>query len=169
MKPSKEQQFEVIYQAHQYKVYRLCLGYTGNTVDADDLYQQIMLKIWTHLDSFRGESQLSTWIYRISTNTALLYQKRQYRQREKQKDLKPTANPIFNPSEQMERKAQVNQLYKAIAQLKEIDRIIISLVLEERTYQEIAEITGLSSSHVGVKINRIKKELKKMMDHARRI
>ena len=167
---NKEQYFEKIYQTSKDKIHRLCLGFTGNDVDADDLHQEIFIKVWNNLQHFRKDSNINTWIYRIATNTALLFLKKKSRLNQKTIVLKTeTINQIASEEEHLittERSQQIQQLYKAISTLKEIDRIIISLLFEECSYAEIAHITGLSTTNIGVRINRIKKSLNKKISQS---
>ena len=165
MKSKKDQLFESVYRQNKDKLYRLCMGFTGNTSEADDLFQEIQLKIWNNLDSFRNESSISTWTYRVATNTALLYVNRRKRSQNKIASLKPEQLELKQEEIKIPEKCQISQLHRAIAQLKEIDRIIITLLLEKHSYQEIASITGLPANHIGVKINRIKKQLKKKLEN----
>ena len=69
---NKEEFFEQTYNRLKDKIYRLCLGFMGNTSDADDLFQEVLIKVWSNLDNFREESSINTWVYRITTNTALM-------------------------------------------------------------------------------------------------
>ncbi|MEO8935061.1 MAG: RNA polymerase sigma factor [Xanthomarina sp.] len=159
---NKEAYFTEVYEQNKDKIYRLCLGFTGNTCDANDLLQEILLKIWNNLSAFKGESQISTWIYRIATNTAILYSKRRSRLVKKHLPLERSNEGLaYNEPDWSSREKEINKLYIAISQLKEMDRIVIGLLLEANSYQEISNITGLTTSHVGVRINRIKKELNK--------
>ncbi|WP_299099660.1 RNA polymerase sigma factor [uncultured Winogradskyella sp.] len=157
---NKEKYFDQIYVDLKDKIYRLCLGFMGNTTDADDLFQEVLIRVWKSLDSFRQESSINTWVYRITTNTALLsinkINKSRYRETNLlPNNLKTETTQVFESDKQ----DQIKKLYQAISTLKEIDRIIISLLLEDNTYKEIAEITGISTSNVGARINRIKKKL----------
>lgn len=159
---NKEQYFKQIHEQSKDKIYRLCLGFMGNKADADDLFQEVLIKIWRNLDSFRKESNINTWIYRITTNTALLMLNRKNNLYRKQKEYKPVISPYaIENTEHNDKEIQVKKLYKAISTLKEIDRIVIGLLLENCSYNEIANITGLKLSNVGAKINRIKKVLNK--------
>lgn len=157
--------FEEVYEVNKDKIYRLCLGFTGNPVDADDLFQETVIKIWHNLDGFRHQSQVSTWIYRVATNTALLYTHRKKRLDNKLTQITSKQSDIEAQEMDLTNEQQINQLHQAIAKLKEIDRIIISLVLEGNSYQEIAEITGLKANNIGVKVNRIKKQLKRYLTY----
>lgn len=159
---NKEQYFEQIHEQSKDKIYRLCLGFMGSKADADDLFQEVLIKIWRNLDSFRKESNINTWIYRITTNTALLMLNRKNKLYQKQKEYKPViSQSATENTEQNDKEIQINKLYSAISTLKEIDRIVIGLLLENCSYNEIANITGLKLSNVGAKINRIKKVLNK--------
>jgi len=159
---NKEQKFKQVYDQSKDKVYRLCLGFMGNKTDADDLFQEVLIKVWSNLETFRNESNIDTWIYRITTNTALLTLNRKTRLNKKELDYQPDI-----PSYEIEnlnstdKEEEVKKLYKAISLLKEIDRIIIGLLLEDCSYDDISNITGLKTSNVGVRINRIKKTLSK--------
>lgn len=157
---NKEKYFDQIYVDLKDKIYRLCLGFMGNTTDADDLFQEVLIRVWKSLDSFRQESSINTWVYRITTNTALLSINKINKSRYRETNLLPN-NLKTEPTQVFEsdKQDQIKKLYQAISTLKEIDRIIISLLLEDNTYKEIAEITGISASNVGARINRIKKKL----------
>ncbi|MFK7808569.1 MAG: RNA polymerase sigma factor [Saprospiraceae bacterium] len=162
----KEQHFKQIYNQSKDKIYRLCLGFTGNPTDADDLFQEILIKVWNNLDSFRKESNINTWIYRIATNTALHFANRNTKSK-KRIDSNLRIETLRN--EALESKSfysqdKVNKLYQAISTLKEIDKIIISLLLDNCSYLDIAEVTGISISNVGVRINRLKKILTKKLN-----
>lgn len=156
----KEQYFKKVLTQSRDKVYRLCMGYTGNRMDADDLFQDISIKIWQNLDSFRQESSIDTWIYRVATNTALLYVRKKNSAHQKSSMMTVETDLIeLDSVATHDIEDDLIHLYKSISSLKEMDRIVISLVLEGHSYLEISDITGISVSNVGVKISRIKKAL----------
>ena len=155
MSQNQEQQFKELYQKYAPKVQRLCMGYTGNLMEAEDLLQEVFVKVWQNLDKFRGDSQVSTWIYRIAVNTCL-YQIRSAKNR-KSVDLEKA--PVLLESEGDNKEQQLLILHKAISELKESDRLIITLLLEEVPYHEIAQITEISEVNLRVKIHRIKQQL----------
>ena len=161
---NKEQKFKKVYEQSKDKVYRLCLGFMGNKIDADDLFQEVLIKVWNNLDTFRNESNIDTWIYRITTNTALLTLNRKTKLKKKEIDYQPNI-PHYESDNlnSTDKEQEVKKLYKAISLLKEIDRIIIGLLLENCSYDDISNITGLKTSNVGVRINRIKKTLSKKL------
>jgi RNA polymerase sigma-70 factor (ECF subfamily) len=151
----KENLFKVIYTDYSTKVQRLCLGYTGNVAEAEDLLQETFIKAWQNFDKFRGDSQVSTWIYRIAVNTCLQYIKKQKTKNKIDVDL--VANKIKETEDTKEE--QVQLLYKCISMLAEVDRVIITLLLEEVSYAEIATITAISEGNLRVKIHRIKQQI----------
>nr|WP_293834184.1 sigma-70 family RNA polymerase sigma factor [uncultured Arsenicibacter sp.] len=148
--------FDLLYKTWHPKVLKLCLGYTGDYDQAQDLVQETFIKVWHHLPTFRGDAQVQTWIYRIAVNTCLLHLR--------STRTKPTATAdpkdIHNiPDEQAEPDEQIMVLYKCISQLAETDRIIITLVLEDTPYPDIAQVVGISEGNLRVKIHRIKQQL----------
>lgn len=150
-------EFERIYKSYWDKVFRLCMGFFNDYSLAQDLAQDIFVRVWQHLPDFRGESSIGTWIFRIATNVCL-------RQAERQKSSSHTDIRLEAVAEESgDDSSQVQALYKAIAGLPEMDRLIISLYLEELKQYEIAQITGLSEVNVRVKIHRIKSMLAKKL------
>lgn len=150
-------EFERIYKSNWDKVFRLCMGFFNDYSLAQDLAQDIFVRVWQHLPDFRGESSIGTWIFRIATNVCL-------RQAERQKSPSHTDIRLEAVAEESgDDSSQVQALYKAIAGLPEMDRLIISLYLEELKQYEIAQITGLSEVNVRVKIHRIKSMLAKKL------
>ncbi|GMQ27508.1 sigma-70 family RNA polymerase sigma factor [Algoriphagus confluentis] len=159
MRSQKELDFESLYQSHKDKIYRLCLGFVREKELANDLFQEILIKIWRHLESFKGESDISTWIYRIAYNTALTFTTKEKKKAEKQTEL-PESLDLAEPENfSKEQEIQLQQLYRAISELNELDRIIATLLLEGTPYKSIGEITGISENYVAVKVNRIKAAL----------
>ncbi|PJJ84446.1 RNA polymerase sigma factor [Mucilaginibacter auburnensis] len=147
--------FEDIYNRYSPQIFRVCLGYTNDAEQAKDLLQETFISVWQNLESFRNESLISTWIFRIATNNCL-------RALEKAKRM-PSAELPFNLTETVEesQEGKLELLYRCIAELKETERIIISLELEGLPQAEIADIVGLNSGNVRVKIHRIKDKLTK--------
>ena len=164
---NKQEQFNQIYIENKEMVYRLCLGYLGKQSEVEDLFQEVFLKIWQYLDTYRGEAAVSTWIYRIATNTALQYRQKRNRQSQRSVNLENNTDLIdkinFSEPTNIDYTYELNHLLRAIRKLKKIDRLIITLALEGFSYIEIGDILGLTVNHVGVKINRIKQQLKKQL------
>lgn len=145
--------FEKIYQTYWQKVYRLCMGYVNEHDIAKDLAQETFIKVWQQLPKFRNESSIGTWIFRIASNTCL-------RQIEKNSKM-PKSDLPYDIKDQVQpnQENEVAFLYKCISELPEMERIIISLELEEINQSEIANIVGISEVNVRVKIHRIKGKL----------
>ncbi len=144
-----------IFNEYYPKIFKTCLGYTRSVEDANDLTQEILIRIWKGHASFKGNSTLNTWIYRITVNSCLMFI------RKNKKHILIDINILNHlPSENQNiDREEIDELYKLIAQLNEKDRLVIILYLEEFTYEEIANIIGISTNYVGVKISRIKKIL----------
>lgn len=155
-------EFEEIYKTYWDKIFRVCMGYVNDHSQAQDIAQETFITVWKQLPGFRNEAGVGTWIYRIATNHCL-------RQIEKGRRVKSADFPIDLPEEQSRNlEPDFQLLYKFISELPEIDRIIISLELEDIKQAEIARIVGLSESNIRVKIHRIKDRLtKKFAEHGK--
>ena len=153
--------FEEIYSLYSPQIFRVCMGYVNDHDQAKDLTQETFISVWKNLAGFRNQSKISTWIFRIATNNCL-------RAIEKSKRVVITELPFHLPEAPQEesQEEKLAFLYKAISELEEIERIIISLVLEDLPQAEIADIVGLSTGNTRVKIHRIKEKLAiKYKDH----
>ena len=147
--------FDEIYKTYWTKVFRLCMGYVNDNELAQDIAQETFIIVWQQLSRFRNESNIGTWIYRIATNNCL----RQIdRQKRKSTDALPENLADIRPPDL---EPQIQLLYKLVAELPELDRIIISLELEDVPQAEIADVVGISEANVRVRIHRIKERLTK--------
>ena len=146
-------EFEELYKTYWQKIFRLCMGYVNDYDIAQDIAQETFIIVWQKLDTFRNESSIGTWIFRIASNNCL-------RQIEKEKRFPKAELPINIIEEKhYSLEPQIQFLYKCIAELPETDRIIISLELEDLKQAEIANIVGLSEANTRVRIHRIKEKL----------
>jgi DNA-directed RNA polymerase specialized sigma24 family protein len=162
----KRELFNQVYQDNKELIFRLCRGFLGPGPEAEDLFQEIFLKVWNNLESFRGQSKVSTWIYRIGTNTALLYRKRKARRQNREAPLLNTA--VDQPHTGFFRiwKKRSATTGNWMHSFSSFNRSTNGSnhhddALEGFSYKEIAEVSGLKVNHVGVRINRIKKHLRK--------
>ncbi len=159
--------FNEVYRDNKEVIFRLCRGFLGASDEVEDLFQEIFIKVWNNLESFRGEAKVSTWIYRIGANTALRYRKKQHKRQHKEQlveQFPPREAPVTLQDAPANAQPQdLSELLLLIQQLDKTDRILISMLLEGFSYKEMANVTGLKVNHVGVKINRIKKQLRKKM------
>ena len=144
-------------------IIKICKAYTNSQEDFEDYYQEVCLQIWRSKDNFREQCKWSTWVYRVSLNVCLTLLKKEKRNGKTYftsdvlPDVVTTQNRAFEDE-------PLNQLYIAIRHLSEVDRAIILLYLEEKPYQEIAEILGTNANNIAVRVGRIKERLKKILD-----
>jgi RNA polymerase sigma-70 factor (ECF subfamily) len=130
--------------------------------DQDDLFQDVLLQLWSSIPAFRGDAKETTWIYRVAFNTALAWRRGEQRRRVKHETfLKLDVSPESQPSHADTLSAQeiVNQLYTAIRELPKMDASLALMHLDGLSYQEMAEVLGISENYVGVKLNRIRQQL----------
>ena len=159
---SKEQKFTAVLEQYKDRLFRICRAYGKTTEEQEDLFQEVVYNIWRSFDQFRQDSGIYTWLYRITLNVCMRkhYQFQRDQQRQVQLEGIQFIQPAVNSSEQsLETKEESNTLYQCIHQLKEADRSIILLFLEDLPYKEIAKIMGITENHVAVKIKRIKQHL----------
>ncbi|MDN3550182.1 RNA polymerase sigma factor [Mucilaginibacter aquaedulcis] len=152
--------FDEIYKNYWDKVFRISMGYVNDHDWAKDIAQDTFVAIWNQLPKFRGEAAVGTWIFRIATNNCLrqIELKNRMPRAEFPEDMKEAIDTNIE--------LKVQFLYQCIAELPEIDRLIISLELENIKQAEIAKIIGLNETNIRVKIHRIKERLsKKFKNH----
>jgi RNA polymerase sigma-70 factor (ECF subfamily) len=143
-------------------IIKICRAYSNSQEDFEDYYQEVCLQIWRSRENFKGKSEWSTWIYRLSLNVCLTLLKKDKKKKQRLSiDLLP--DEIIEDCKIFEEES-LNKLYIAIKQLSEIDRAVILLYLEEKSYIEIATIIGTNANNIGVRIKRIKERLKKLLD-----
>ncbi len=148
-----EAEFSSIYRDYYSRIKKLCLGYTHSISEAEDLVQETFLSAWKHWKSFRGNASRTTWIYRIAVNKCLSHVNKVSRKSEVIKDIIEEQAVDYHPYEDLER------LYNAINELEKVDRLLITMFLDELAYKEIAEVLGMRENTIAVRIHRIKKQL----------
>jgi len=159
----KEEKFRNIIKNNEDRIMGICRYYSINDDDQKDMYQEVLINIWKSMDSFRGDAQISTWIYRVAVNTAMGFANKEIRRQKIFLDEKEYALQNFvdiheNSVKETEKLFQI--LENQINQLSVIDKIIMTLVLESVNHKEIASVVGITEPNVRVKIHRIKNELK---------
>ncbi len=159
----KEALFEAIYQKYYVMISQMCLGFTkGDYDEANDLSQEVLIHIWNNLETYKGASSYKTWIYRITVNTCL---------QNIRKESKTVKVPLIAIEHTLIDELKVTEpddnqlLYQAIGQLTKLDRLLIMMVLEDQDQDTIAEVLGIKPTNVRVKIHRIKKRLKKILEN----
>jgi RNA polymerase sigma-70 factor (ECF subfamily) len=157
----KEEAFVQIIKEHQALIYKVAALYTEQKQDQSDLYQEIVYQLWKSFDSFRAESKVSTWMYRVALNTAI-GQLNSRKRRPREVTLEIINAPSVEGYDPI-LEERIKLLHAHIQKLNILERAIILLVLEGKKYEEIAEITGFSTTNVGTRISRIKEKLKSEM------
>ena len=142
-------------------LHKVCNIYCHSELDRQDMFQEIVIQLWRAYPNFRGESKFSTWLYRIALNTAISDLRKQQR---RVKVSYPENVPFDVSAEAFntEEEDQLKQLYKAISQLGEIERALVMLYLEDRSYEEMEDILGINQNNLRVKMNRVKEKLRKL-------
>ena len=158
-----KQFFSSLIEEHKDKIYRICCYYLSDEEDRKDLYQEALLNIWKGFKTFRGDASFSTWMFRITVNTALKFLSKKRSQQQKTTQY---ADQLMAENKIVENDGldKINLLHKGISKLPLIDMIIISLVLEEVSSKEIAKFTGLTDNNVRIRIHRAKETLKKLIE-----
>ena len=153
-----EKEFLEMIAAQQRTVFKVCYIYAKDQDDLNDLFQEVVLNLWKSFPRYRGDSKLSTWVYRIAMNTCITFLRRS----NSRPQTIPMTAQVASTLEADEKTAeQLKELYRLINQLGKLERALILLWLEERSYQEMADILGISKANVAVKLNRTKEKLKK--------
>lgn len=153
-----EKEFISLIEAHKRIIYKVCYIYASDRENLNDLYQEIVINLWKAFPRFRHECQTSTWVYRIGLNTCISF----FRKSKSRPEVVPLSVDLEFCDDEGEQVARLQELYRMINRLSQLERALILLWLEEKSYQEIADITGISPSHVGVKLTRIREKLKTM-------
>jgi RNA polymerase sigma-70 factor (ECF subfamily) len=148
--------FEDWMEAHKAILFKVAHAYGATHADREDLFQEIVLQLWHSVAAFRGDAAVTTWIYRVALNTALAWNRKERKHYRGRQDFESTASLL---TAQGVRDPRLDWIYQQISELDEVNRSLALLMLEGFSYREMAEILGLSESHVGVKINRIKSAL----------
>ncbi|MFV0304174.1 MAG: RNA polymerase sigma factor [Moheibacter sp.] len=160
---SKEVEFTELVETNQGIVHKVCRVYTDNIEAHEDLFQEIVLQLWKSFGSFKGEAKFSTWMYRVSLNTAITLI------RKRKRSISVTSidgeNIIHLKTQEIdeEKEERLNLLYSSIKKLNDIERALVLLYLEDLPYKEIAETMGITEVNARVKMNRVKSKLKEMM------
>ena len=154
----KEESFTRIIKDNEGVIFKITTIYTDNGQDQKDLYQEIVYQLWKSFDSFRNESKIGTWMYRIALNTAIGQLKKSKKHSNKTGIDQVVLQQTENYDTEFENRLKM--VYEQIHQLNILDKGLILLLLEGKKYEEISEITGLSETNVGTRISRIKQKLK---------
>nr|WP_253786308.1 RNA polymerase sigma factor [Flavobacterium sp. HSC-32F16] len=157
----KEQEFLNRIESHKGILYKVSKMYMDTHDDQKDLFQEIICQLWKSYDSFRNESQFSTWMYRVAVNTAIVFLKKEKRKVDKY-DI-ASDNVKEEEGDSQIKESQIEHFYKAVQKLEKIDKAIIFYQLEGFSHKEIGENLGISEGNARVKLNRAKEKLKEII------
>lgn len=156
----KTARFREITQQYAALMAKVCYIFAGPGAAFDDLYQETLINLWTGMDSFRGDAAITSWLYRTAINTCISWHRRNdkhsMRTSVDASDAFGLSDPGSDVSEQAEELEELRILHRMISDLPPLDKAIITLWLDERSYDEISAVTGLSRNNIAVRIHRIK-------------
>lgn len=151
-------------EVHQNVIHKICRLYTKSSAEHKDLFQEITIQLWSAYPKFRGEAKFSTWMYRVGINTAIsLYRKSKRKIQSFSFDdvaFKIPQDDSYDDTEDQ----QLSAIYHAVKQLNDIDKALVFLYLEDKSYKEISETMGISEVNARVRMNRVKKKLKQQLN-----
>lgn len=158
--PETEKKFERQIKEHEMLIHKVCRIYAYTATDREDLFQDIVIQLWKAYPNFKGKSKFSTWLYRVAINTAITGLRRK-------KDFiisfEPLALPVNISEEKLnDEEEQLQKLYEAINKLNEVEKAIIMLYIEDKSYEEMEDILGIGQGNLRVKMNRIKNKLREL-------
>jgi len=162
MRDKVEKDFIETIETHRGIIFKVCKMYCPLDEDCDDLYQDIVAQLWRAWNGFRGESKISTWIYRIALNTAISGFRKQKRNPLNQSVSADDLN--LSQTDGRQRKEDLEVLHVAINKLSEVEKAMVMLYLDDVSYEEISVIMGITQNNVRVKMLRIREKLKKIME-----
>ncbi len=152
-----ERQFAQLVRQHKSTIYTVCYMFSNDSDEVNDLFQETLINVWKGMEGFENRSDIKTWIYRVALNTCISIDRKKRR-----RSALPLEMDINLFEDKDKETLQVDILHKRISKLRPLDRAIVLLWLEDMSYDEIGLIVGISAQNVGVRLFRIKEELKKM-------
>lgn len=158
MTDARQQRFLEIAGLYKEVIARVCSVYASASAPFADLYQEVMINLWIGLESWRGEAKMSTWIYRVAINTCITWQRRN-RRHAGALSIDAAFNIADTPDDSS---AAVRELYAMIGRLNPFDKALITLWLDEKSYDEIALILGITKTNVATRLSRVKAKLSSM-------
>ncbi len=164
MSASNRNEFAGFLDLHKGIVYKVANAYCRDEEDRKDLIQEIILQLWRSWGNYDPTYQQSTWVYRIALNVSISFYRREKKRKATTTSLSNEVLEVANESESSESPEDVRLLYQFINQLPALDRALMILYLDQKTYQEIADILGITQTNVATKINRVKRKLKQQFE-----
>ncbi len=161
---NRENLFYHLISRSEETIRRISFAYAKNKEDFEDLRQEILLNIWRGLPKFKGEAMESTWVYRVALNTCVSHMRKRYRRIETTESDLALIHAVADTSEDPAMSERLEILHRAIDSLGPTDKALITLQLEERSYEEIAEIMGMNRNTVATRLRRLKQRLLQFMN-----
>jgi RNA polymerase sigma-70 factor (ECF subfamily) len=164
--PADEQKFLELVTENRNKILRVCRVYAWNSADQDDLYQEIVSQIWRGLPGLKEKQFANTWLYRVAINTAISFVRKRASRCDRVVHFEHAALTRAIETRQAPEEStddRIAELYTAIYKLDSLEKALITLFLEDFTYEQIAEATGINANNVGVMLHRAKKKLSGLM------
>lgn len=163
----QEKLFKQWFGEHKGLVFKVVKAYAASLQDQDDLFQEILLQLWSSIPGFQGKAKEATWIYRVALNTALVWKRTEKRKRKRSRteflDIQEISQAKGDCDELSQNQHVLDQVYNSIRQLPKSESSIVLLYLDGLSYDEMADVLGISKSNVGVRLNRSKKKLVQLL------
>lgn len=163
----QEKLFKQWFGEHKGLVFKVVKAYAASPQDQDDLFQEILLQLWSSIPGFQGKAKEATWIYRVALNTALVWKRTEKRKRKRSRteflDIQEISQAKGDCDELSQNQHVLDQVYNSIRQLPKSESSIVLLYLDGLSYDEMADVLGISKSNVGVRLNRAKKKLAQLL------
>jgi RNA polymerase sigma-70 factor (ECF subfamily) len=154
-----EQDFVKLIRENEKIIYKVCSFYVSDTFTLADLYQEVVCNLWNGFPKFKNESTVSTWIYRVALNTCISGMRKEKKHPKGRLPVEAVSDQLIEPENLDE---SIREMYRMINRLKTLEKMVVLFYLEEKSYQEIADITGLTLSNVATKLKRAKEKLRQM-------
>lgn len=158
---SKQKEFLAAIEPHKGIIYKISKVYFDDLDDQEDLRQEILFQLWNSVDSFRNQSQFSTWMYRVALNTAILYFKKEKKETQKITEYNKWQEKFIDEVDNSDEKLKL--LYQSFQHLDKIEKAIIFMYLEDKSQKEIAQSLGISEVNTRVKLHRTKEKIKSII------
>ena len=159
---TKEKEFAKLIKDNQGLIIKVSRLYTNTLEDEQDLFQEIVLQLWRSYDSFKGQSKISTWMYRVALNTAITLFRKKTKSPQTDELLDYHHSDFVEIDD--EKQQNISTLYRVIKMLPNVERAIVTMYLDDLPYRDIAENLGITEVNARVKMNRLKKTLKQLME-----
>lgn len=158
---TRQEQFLIVINTHKGLIYKVARAYCNDQENRQDLIQEIIIQLWQSFDQYNDQFRQSTWIYRIALNVAISFYRKDTRRKSISLPITDDRLLTIGNEEPTDTENNINRLHQFLSELKELDRALMLLYLEEKSHQQIAEILGISTTNVSTKIGRIKEQLKR--------